>query len=129
MAFIGVGRITNSDYRRLNSVDVALATRELRQLVEAGLAVQQSTKRWAYYTPGEKLRPKAEIPAPPPVEPRTDEEKILAYVREHGAITRRECRRLLNLSVSRASYLLETMRDKKALAMVGERKAARYVLP
>ena len=24
MAFIGVGRITNSDYRRLNSVDVTL---------------------------------------------------------------------------------------------------------
>ena len=86
-------RITNSDYRRLNSVDVTTATRELRQLVEAGLAVQHSTKRWAYYTPGEKLRAKAAAPALPPVKPQTDEERILAYVREKGSITRRGLRR------------------------------------
>ena len=121
-------RITNSDYRRLNSVDVALATRELRGLVEAGLAVQHSTRRWAYYTPGEKLSATAAAPAPRPVKPQTDEERILAYVREKGVITRRECRDLLGSDNKAKVVLRHLLRDHK-LSKQGSTRGATYSLP
>ncbi|HUW33897.1 MAG TPA: hypothetical protein VM223_20000 [Planctomycetota bacterium] len=122
-------RITNSDYRRLNSVDVTAATRELRQLVEGGLAIQHSTKRWAYYTPSGKLRVKVPAPAPPPMEPRTDEERILVYVREHGSITKLECKEELGLSESKAKYLPRKLVSKHKLVREGRGKDAYYHLP
>src|SRR5439155_6893443 len=75
-------RMTNSDYQRLNHVDSVTANRELRGLVQANLIEQHSTRRWAYYT----------LNVPPEIktllQPQTDEERILAYVRERGSIKR-----------------------------------------
>ena len=44
------GRITNSDYRRLNFVDMNTAGRDLRGLVQIGIVTQHESRRWAYYT-------------------------------------------------------------------------------
>jgi predicted HTH transcriptional regulator len=40
----------------------------------------------------------------------TDEEKILAYVSEHGSIKRAECQKLLGITELRARYILQRMR-------------------
>jgi len=116
-------RITNSDYQRLNRVDSVTANRELRSLVQSGLIEQHSTRRWAYYT----LNVSAEVKVT--LSPQTDEEKILAYVQEHGSINNAECRSLLQVGLQRASHLLKKMHIHGVLKRKGERRWARYYLP
>jgi len=96
--------MTNSDYRRLNNTTTVEATRELRGLVDPGLIEMHGTRRWAYYTMNVPMRPH-EAP------PMSDEERVLAYLREHGAITNSECRELLGLGDDerRARYVLSKM--------------------
>ena len=60
--------------------------------------------------------------------PTTDEEKILAYIREHGSITNSKCRDLLSVSYNRASYLLRKMHQYGLLVREGEQRWARYRL-
>src|SRR5207245_817086 len=86
-------RMANNDYQRLCRVDSLTAGRELRGLVQAGLVEQQSVKRWTYYT----LKAPRELPAPPA--PESNEDKIVAHVRDKGSITNTECRELLGVSV------------------------------
>ena len=116
-------QMTNSDYQRLNHMDSVTANRELRGLVQSGLTKQHSTRRWAYYT----LNLPAEEKVTPPS--LTNEEKILAYVREHGSIRRNECRQLLGISNDKARHLLAKMCKRGLLFKTGERKDTRYSLP
>jgi len=60
---------------------------------------------------------------------RTDEEKILAYVRDHGSISNPECRDLLAVDYNRASYLLKKMHRYGLLVRQGEHRWSRYQLP
>jgi len=116
-------QMTNSDYRRLNNVyDTAQATRELRDLVDTGLVRMHGTRRWAYYTLAVEAGP------PTPIELDPEEKRILAYIRENGSINRGECKTLLNVSATRASYLLQRLRDKGILRMEGTRRWARYFI-
>jgi len=91
--------------------------------VQSGLTKQHSTRRWAYYT----LNLPAEEKVTPPS--LTNEEKILAYVREHGSIRRNECRQLLGISNDKARHLLAKMCKRGLLFKTGERKDTRYSLP
>ena len=59
----------------------------------------------------------------------TDEEKILAYIRQHGNINNTECRDLLAADLRRASYLLIKMHESGVLVREGERRWSRYRLP
>ena len=113
-------RMANSDYQRLSRVDALTAGRELRGLVQADLIEQQSASRWTYYT----LKVPRELPAPP-----SDEERILARVRETGSINNAECRDLLGYDVEKCSRLLKSMRRKGLLKSIGERRWTRYELP
>jgi ATP-dependent DNA helicase RecG len=115
--------MTNSDYQRLNHVDSVTANRELRGLVQAGLTKQHSTRRWAYYT----LNLPAEEKVTPPS--LSNEEKILAYVREHGSIRRTECQQLLGITKNQVRYILQKMYRQGLLRLAGSRKGAKYVLP
>jgi predicted HTH transcriptional regulator len=115
--------ITNADYRRLNRVDAMVAGQELRGLVQAGMIDQHGASRGTSYTlqlPRESAVPKVLL---------ADEEKILAYVREHGSINNTECRRLLNVEDKRAWYLLNKLRHLDALRQVGKGRWSRYTLP
>jgi ATP-dependent DNA helicase RecG len=115
--------ITNADYRRLNRVDAMVAGQELRGLVQAGMIDQHGASRGTSYTlqlPRESAMPKVLL---------ADEEKILAYVREHGSINNTECRRLLNVEDKRAWYLLNKLRHLDALRQVGKGRWSRYTLP
>jgi ATP-dependent DNA helicase RecG len=116
-------QMTNSDYQRLNHVDSVTANRELRGLVQAGLTKQHSTRRWAYYT----LNLPAEEKVTPPS--LSNEEKILAYVREHGSIRRTECQQLLGITKNQVRYILQKMYRQGLLRLAGSRKGAKYVLP
>jgi hypothetical protein len=73
-------RMANPDYQRLNRVDSTAARQELRGLVQAGRVEQQSAKRWTYYT----LKASRELPTTSGA-PVTDEDKIIALVREKGS--------------------------------------------
>ncbi len=114
-------QVTNSDYQRLNHVDPVVASRELRSLLAHDLIKQHGTRRWAYYTLGVPAKIEARVQA------RTDEDKILAYVREHGSIGNAECRALLGVEMLRAWYLLKRLSDAGSLRRVGTRRWARYV--
>ncbi len=116
--------MTNNDYQRLNHVDSVTATRELRNLTDYGLVDLHGSRRWAYYT----LNVPVEAP-PLQTELETDEEKIMAYVREHGSIKRRECQALLNVTETQARYILKKMKDRLLLKLEGTGKPSRYLLP
>jgi len=61
--------------------------------------------------------------------PLTDEEKILAYLRQHGSINNPECRKLLDAPKHRATYLLQKMHRYGLLVHKGEHRWSRYYLP
>lgn len=111
-------RMANNDYQRLNRVDSVTAGRELRGLVQADLAEQQSAKRWTYYT----LKAARDLPSAPV----TDEEKIVAWVREKGSITNKQCQQLLGVDVKRASYLLTKLTEQGQLKAKGKGRWRTY---
>lgn len=118
-------RMTNSDYRRINSVsDTTHATRELRDLVESGLVTMQSTRRWATYTLSEQAR-QSQVSAAAG----SEQNEILRYIRERGAITRSECASLLGAKPSHCTYVLRRMCDRGQIKRVGRKRWARYTLP
>lgn len=115
-------QLTNSDYQRLNHVDSVMASRELRGLVQSGLVEQHSTRRWAYYT----LSSAAKTETGPM--PLSDEERIIAYLREHRSINNAECRDLLGADARRVNYVLQKMLAASILQRQGEHRWARYTL-
>jgi len=116
--------MTNSDYRRLNHVDMTEATKQLRSLVQTGLVQQHGTRRGAYYT---LTRPEV---APQHKISFTHEERVLDYVRHNGSITNRECRKLLEIKgMVKVSKLLGRMYRSRLLERKGKYKGAHYVIP
>ena len=63
-----------------------------------------------------------------PAELSQEEQRIIAYVKEHGSIKRSEAQKLLEVSDRRAKYVLETMVKARLLRQEGRQKAARYQL-
>jgi ATP-dependent DNA helicase RecG len=116
-------QITNSDYRRLNRIDVVMAGQELQRLVEVGLIEQQGVGRWTSY----QLKASPELSEER--EQQTDEDRIVAYVRSHNSITNVECRTLLSIEEHQAYYLLKKLCDTGRLKPAGVGKGRRYVLP
>jgi ATP-dependent DNA helicase RecG len=116
-------RITNADYRRLNRVETVAAGQELRGLVDTNLVEQDGVGRWTTY----RLRVASELPEQ--LEPATDEDKILAHVRDKGSITNGEVQALLEVAPSRAYYLLRKLATMGALKPAGIGKNRKYKLP
>jgi predicted HTH transcriptional regulator len=117
-------RITNSDYRRLNHVEIGIATRDLRGLVQAGLLTQHGVFRGTYYD----LAIPSGIPTdPPPM--LSAEERVLAYVRQHGSITNADCQTLLGYGSDRAGRLLARLLRAGMLRREGTYRWSIYRLP
>ncbi len=57
-----------------------------------------------------------------------DEQRILAYVREHGSINNTQCRELLGVGIHRAWYLLRKLQRSGALVQDSSRRWAQYRL-
>jgi ATP-dependent DNA helicase RecG len=87
------------------------------------LVEQQSARRWTYYT----LKVPREVPLQDHLS--EEEEKILACVREKGAINNSECRDLLNIDEGQAWYLLKKLSDAGLLSPQGKGRWRRYILP
>ena len=102
-------RITNSDYRCLSRMDAMMAGQELRGLVQTGLVDQQGIGRGTSYTL------KALREAPEALAPQTNEDKIIAYVRQNGSITNVECRTLLGIKDYQTYHLLKKLLDINCL--------------
>jgi ATP-dependent DNA helicase RecG len=131
LAYLRVNvQMTNADYRRLHHgvVETVEATRELRGLVESGLVEMHGTRRWAYYTLSGQVPAQVQSALPLVM---SDEEKILAYAREHGSIRNAECRELLELGddSERARYILGKLVAAGELMQIGRKRGTRYVLP
>jgi len=58
----------------------------------------------------------------------SDEERILAYVKEHGSIKRADCQQLLGVDDIKAKHVLRKMKEAGLLRQEGTRRGARYVL-
>ena len=115
--------ITNADYRRLNRVDVVVAGQELRGLVQTELVEPHGASRWTSYTL------KASREHIERVAYESEEDKILAYVREHGSINNTKCRELLGVAEIRAYYLLKKLSTSKRLKPNGKGRWRSYALP
>lgn len=113
-------RMTNSDYRRLAHVDMGTATRDLRGLAAGGLVAIHGTGRWTSYTLQQHLRPA--------VETLTEEERLLAFVAQHGSISNAQTQELLGISARRAKSVLTRLRKQRRLRMEGNGRSIAYVL-
>jgi ATP-dependent DNA helicase RecG len=114
-------RITNADYLRLNRVEAAIAGQELRGLVDADLVEQDGVGRWTTYS----LKVSRELPEQ--LQPVTEEDKILAFAHEKGAITNSECQALLGVNHDRAYYLVKKLVESGRLKPSGRGKSRKYV--
>ena len=117
-------QIANSEHQRLNHVDSVTANRDLNSLLHSGLIRQHRTKRWAYYT----LAAPLEIELSETKVVRTDEERILEYVKKVGSINNEDCRKLLSIDLHKASNMLKKMKKHGVIVRKGERRWARYFL-
>jgi len=114
-------KITNSEYRRLNRVDPLTAGNELKGLVASDLAEQLGVGRSTNY----RL---AFSPEPPQLFLADSKEgQVMAHVRKHGAITNRECRKLLELDADKTYYLIKKLCDNKNLKPEGKGRWRKYV--
>ena len=68
------------------------------------------------------------IPSTPVLEPDSSEQRVLAYVREHGTITRPEAEELLGISASTASRLIKKMVKSGQLLQNGKARGIKYTL-
>jgi DNA-binding NtrC family response regulator len=110
--------------------------RELKNLIEyalirsRGSLIQPEHLRFVGYRGGSGPAEEPDRP-PAPVAGRlaSDEEQILAYVRQRGSIGNTECRDLLEVGMERAAYLLKKLHAQGMLAQEGARRWSRYRLP
>ena len=68
------------------------------------------------------------IPSTPVLESDSNEQRVLAYVREQGTITRPEAEELLGISASTASRLIRKMVKAGLLLQDGRARSSRYIL-
>ena len=68
------------------------------------------------------------VPPIPVLEPDSNEQQMLAYVREHGTITRPEAEELLGISASTASRLIKKMVKSGQLLQNGKARGIKYTL-
>ena len=68
------------------------------------------------------------IPSSPVLEPDSNEQQVLTYVREHGTITRPEAEELLGISASTASRLIKKMVKSGQLLQNGKARGIKYTL-
>ncbi|MFQ5856201.1 MAG: hypothetical protein ACE5LU_11210 [Anaerolineae bacterium] len=97
-------------------------TRYLADRVQRGLLNQYSAWRWTVYALVEETELVSEL------ELKSEKEAILDYIRAYGSINRSECASLLSVKPTRATYLLQSLRDRGVMRREGERQWARYVL-
>ena len=122
------GRITNSDYRRLNFVDTITATRDLRGLVQAEIIIQHDSRRWTFYSLASAM-PDGSDQLELPAIPGKVEEQIITFLRQYGEITNESCRNLLHVEKWRAAVVLKQLTTDGILQKIGTTgRNVKYIL-
>jgi ATP-dependent DNA helicase RecG len=105
------GRLTSQDYQRLNSVDPRQAARELRGLVDAGIAETRGTRRGAYYQLREDYAKNAQwtIIADTESHLSATNQAVLDLIRERGPISAAEIALALSIARPTANVALRTL--------------------
>lgn len=123
-------RITTERAAELFQIDRSSARAKLNALVEGGLLESRGESRARTYhmsaplyrqlgEPAEYVRTKG-------FDRLQQREMVLAFVGQHGSISRREAAELCQITPLQAGQLLRQLRDQGELTMVGERRVARY---
>jgi predicted HTH transcriptional regulator len=110
-------KLTNADYRRLNRVDAAVATRELRGLVQSGLCAIHGSGRWTTYQLAASSSPELTV-----------EQRIIAFIQTHGGITNQAVQEILSVTARQARTILASLRSQGVLVLEGERRTSVYRL-
>lgn len=122
------GFMTNEEYQAMNRIGYADAHRDLRGLEVAGLVEVRGAGSNASYT----LIVSTELPMKPTtiieLPSQEPEERIIAFVREHGSINNEQTRTLLGIQESRATKLLRQIVRTGMLRRVGTGPTTRYVV-
>jgi ATP-dependent DNA helicase RecG len=115
--------LTNSSYRASTGVrDSRIATRELRELVDAGVVEQTGTRGSATYqlTTTSRVAPRATAAAiPASGRLSANEEQVLDALTQ-GPLLRAEIEQRTNLSKDSVQYALITLRQKGHVSLVGK---------
>jgi len=109
--------------------------RELKNLVEYALIRSQGAQIQAEHLRFVEFRGGGTADAPRRVSANTidlngpePEERIKAFLSQHGSISNTECQALLSVTHQRASYLLKKLHAEGVLERLGQRRWARYRL-
>ena len=123
-------RITTARAAELFQVDQSAARAKLNELVELGLLESRGETRARTYHMSAALYRQLGDPAQYVRTKGFDRiqqrEMVLAYVEQHGSISRAEAAELCQLTPLQAGRLLREARDRGDLIMTGERRTARY---
>ncbi|MFH1900880.1 MAG: ATP-binding protein [Candidatus Omnitrophota bacterium] len=104
-------RLTNSTYCRMNDCDSRVAFRELNELARDKVVLQHGRRRWAYYT----ILEREERLALHKAKRKDRREDILAYLRQHQPVTRRQIQSSLSLSAQAILYWLRRLLKEKKI--------------
>jgi transcriptional regulator with GAF, ATPase, and Fis domain len=130
-------RVTEAAMRALTHYDFPGNVRELKNILERALMECEGgeLREEHLHFFGAAHRPPSapsDRENPPPTlanAPTTDEDRILHYLRAHGAITNAESRSVLRTDRNHACYVLRKLTEEGALVCEGHGRWARYRLP
>ena len=126
-------RITTARAAELFQMDQASARAALNSLVERGLLESRGERKGRTYHMSAAIYRQLGEPAQYVRTKGFDEiqqrEMVRTFVERHGSITRRQASELCQVAPLQAGRILRKLRDEGELAMMGERRGARYVLP
>lgn len=126
-------RIRLGELARITQMSETATRSTLTRMVEGGVVELRGNGRARQYTltaaTYRKLSSKAGYVRVQDFEPMQQEQMVLTYVRAHGSISRREAAELCAVTSESAKALLQEMRKRGVLNLVGERRGARYVIP
>ncbi|MCE2512724.1 MAG: hypothetical protein J4F50_09270 [Acidimicrobiia bacterium] len=126
-------RITTARAAELFQVDQASARATLNALVERGLLEARGERKGRNYHMSAATYRQLGEPAQYVRTKGFDEiqqrEMVRTFVERHGSITRRQASELCQVTPLQAGRILRKLRDEGELAMMGERRTARDVLP
>jgi ATP-dependent DNA helicase RecG len=118
--------LTNSSYRSSTGVqDSRIATRELKELVDAGLVEQAGTRGSATYQLTSSARTRSERPSADrsPDDGLTANERRILTALAPRAHSRAELEHSTGLTKDQVQHALQTLREKGRIAMLGKPRA------
>jgi ATP-dependent DNA helicase RecG len=112
-------RLDNITYRTAATLDSRVATTELQDLVNRGLAVQDGSRRWATYTLAEDASPLSQ-PTPRSVPRRADRRGQILDALGELELARADLAVLTGLSDGTVGRWLRRLREEGAIEAVGD---------